>query len=114
MGRAELLSDRKFTETSAVVAARVAQARDRAAHRLRGTPWHLNAEVPGSELRRTFAPGRDALKPLDRAMDIGEISARGVDKVVRVAWSLADLAGKDRPTIDECGYALGLWLGVVK
>jgi magnesium chelatase family protein len=114
VGRAELLSDRKFTETSAVVAARVAQARDRAARRLRDTPWHLNAEVPGSELRRTFAPGRDALKPLDRAMDIGEISARGVDKVVRVAWSLADLAGKDRPTIDECGYALGLWLGVVK
>ena len=28
--------------------------------------------------------------------------------------TLADLAGKDRPTVDECGYALGLWLGVVK
>ena len=114
VGRAELLSDRKFTETSAVVAARVGQARDRAARRLRGTPWRLNAEVPGSELRRTFAPGRGALAPLERAMEIGEISARGVDKVVRVAWTLADLAGQDRPTIDECGYALGLWLGVVK
>jgi magnesium chelatase family protein len=97
-----------------VVAARVERARDRAARRLRGTPWRLNAEVPGSELRRTFAPGRDALAPLERAMEIGEISARGVDKVVRVAWTLADLAGQDRPTIDECGYALGLWLGVVK
>jgi magnesium chelatase family protein len=114
VGRAELLSDRKFTETSAVVAARVEQARNRAARRLRGTPWRLNAEVPGSELRRTFAPRRDALAPLERAMEIGEISARGVDKVVRVAWTLADLAAKDRPTIDECGYALGLWLGVVK
>jgi magnesium chelatase family protein len=114
VGRAELLSDRKFTETSAVVAARVERARDRAARRLRGTPWRLNAEVPGSELRRTFAPGRGALTPLERAMEIGEISARGVDKVVRVAWTLADLAGQDRPTIDECGYALGLWLGVVK
>jgi magnesium chelatase family protein len=114
VGRAELLSDRKFTETSAVVAPRVEQARDRAARRLRGTPWRLNAEVPGSELRRTFAPGRGALAPLERAMEIGEISARGVDKVVRVAWTLADLAGQDRPTIDECGYALGLWLGVVK
>jgi magnesium chelatase family protein len=114
VGRAELLSDRKFTDTSAVVAARVERARDRAARRLRGTPWRLNAEVPGSELRRTFAPGRGALAPLERAMEIGEISARGVDKVVRVAWTLADLAGQDRPTIDECGYALGLWLGVVK
>lgn len=114
VGRAELLSDRKFTETSAVVAARVEQARDRAARRLRGSPWRLNAEVPGSELRRAFAPRRGALAPLERAMEIGEISARGVDKVVRVAWTLADLAGQDRPTIDECGYALGLWLGVVK
>src|SRR5579875_153101 len=114
VGRAELLSDRKFAEISAAVAARVAQARDRAAHRLAGTPWRLNAEVPGSELRRTYAPRRDALKPLERAMELGEISARGVDKVVRVSWTLADLAGKDRPALDECGYALSLWLGVVR
>jgi magnesium chelatase family protein len=114
VGRAELLNDRKFTETSAAVAARVAQARDRAAQRLDGTPWRLNAEVPGSELRRSYPPSRGALAPLERAMELGEISARGVDKVVRVSWTLADLAGRDRPTIDECGYALGLWLGVVK
>jgi magnesium chelatase family protein len=114
VGRAELLNDRKFTETSAAVAARVAQARDRAAHRLAGTPWRLNAEVPGSELRRSYPPGRGALAPLERAMELGEISARGVDKVVRVSWTLADLAGRERPTIDECGYALGLWLGVVR
>ena len=47
-------------------------------------------------------------------MELGEISARGVDKVIRVSWTLADLAGQDRPTVDECGYALGLWLGVVR
>jgi magnesium chelatase family protein len=47
-------------------------------------------------------------------MELGEVSARGVDKVVRVAWTLADLAGKPRPTIDECGYALGLWLGAAR
>jgi magnesium chelatase family protein len=113
VGRVELLSDRKFTETSAVVAARVEQARDRAGHRLRGTPWRVNAEIPGSELRRSYPPCHGATAPLERAMELGEISARGVDKVVRVAWTLADLAGKERPTIDECGYALGLWLGVV-
>ena len=112
VGRAELLSDRKFTETSAVVAARVEEARRRAAHRLRGTPWRLNAEIPGSELRRSHAPGHDAMAPLERALELGEISARGVHKVVRVAWTLADLAGRPRPTVDECGYALGLWLGV--
>jgi magnesium chelatase family protein len=45
-------------------------------------------------------------------MDLGEISARGVDRVIRVAWTLADLAGVARPTVDETSYALGLWLGV--
>jgi magnesium chelatase family protein len=114
VGRAELLSDRKFAESSATVAARVAQARERAARRFRGTPWRVNAAVPGSELRRSFAPVRSAMAPLERAMEIGEVSARGIDKIVRVSWTLSDLAGKDRPTIDECGYALGLWLGVVK
>src|SRR5450631_2488931 len=114
VGRAELLNDRRFAETSATVAARVAQARHRAARRLVGTPWRVNAEVPGSELRRSYAPGRDALAPVERAMELGEISARGLHKIVRVSWTLADLAGKDRPTVDECGYALGLWLGVVK
>jgi magnesium chelatase family protein len=54
------------------------------------------------------------MAPLERAMEIGEVSARGLDKIVRVSWTLCDLAGKDRPTLDECGYALGLWLGVVK
>jgi magnesium chelatase family protein len=114
VGRAELLSDRKLAERSVTVAARVAQARDRAAHRFRGTPWRLNAEVPGAELRRTFAPVRSAMAPLERALEIGEVSARGIDKIIRVSWTLSDLAGKERPTIDECGYALGLWLGVVK
>lgn len=114
VGRAELLSDRKFAESSATVASRVAQARERAARRFRGTPWRLNAEVPGSELRRSYAPSRSAMAPLERAMEIGEVSARGIDKIVRVSWTLSDLAGKDRPARDECGYALGLWLGVVK
>jgi magnesium chelatase family protein len=112
VGRAELLSDRVFAETSPVVLARVEAARDRAAARLRGTPWRQNADIPGSELRRAFVPVPGALVPLERAMDLGEISARGVDRVIRVAWTLADLAGVARPTADETSYALGLWLGV--
>jgi magnesium chelatase family protein len=95
-----------------VVAKRVEAARDRAAARLRHSPWRLNAEIPGRDLRRSFAPGPGALAPLERAMDLGEISARGVDRVIRVAWTLADLAGVTRPTVDEISYALGLWLGV--
>ena len=45
-------------------------------------------------------------------MDSGQISTRGVDRVIRVAWTLADIAGIGRPTSNETSYALGLWLGV--
>jgi magnesium chelatase family protein len=112
VGRAELLNDRRFAEPSPVVAARVAAARERTAARLKDTPWRLNAEVPGSELRQAFRPSPSALAPLEQAMDRGQISARGVDRVIRVAWTLADLAGIARPTAKETSYALGLWLGV--
>jgi magnesium chelatase family protein len=114
VGRAELLSDRKFTEPSSVVAERVAAARQRMARRLRDTGWRLNAEIPGRELRRQYAPAPGALRPLERAMDLGEISARGVDRVIRLAWTVADLGGVPRPTAAEISYALGLWLGVTQ
>ncbi len=109
--RAELLSDRNLTEPSSVVATRVREARERAGARLAGTPWRLNAQIPGSELRRRFAPEAGALAPLERAMDLGQISARGADRVLRLSWTLADLAGIPRPRAPEVGYALGLWLG---
>src|SRR5258707_2618178 len=109
--RTELLSDRAFTEPSSVVAERVLAARLRAAARLAGTPWRLNAQVPGSELRRGVAPARGALAPLERAMDLGRSSARGADRVIRLSWTLTDLAGLHSPGSSEVGYALGLWLG---
>jgi magnesium chelatase family protein len=112
VSRAELLSDSKLTEPSSVVAERVAAARQRMAHRLRGSGWRLNAEIPGRELRRRYAPALGALVPLERAMDLGEISARGVDRVIRLSWTVADLGGVARPTVSEISYALGLWLGV--
>ena len=41
----------------------------------------------------------------------GDLSARGVDKVLRVAWTVADLRGGDAPTAADVGEALGLRLG---
>ena len=114
VNRREMLYDRKHAEPSAIVAHRVAAARDRASRRLAGTPWRLNAEIPGAELRRSFAPEHGALKSLERAMELGQVSARGADKIVRVAWSVADLAGKSRPGSGEVDFAIGLWLGVAR
>ena len=114
LGRKELMNDRGMAEPSTVVAARVAAARDRTARRLAGTGWRVNADVPGSQLRRHWPPAPGALTVVERALEHGSISARGVIKVIRVAWTMADLAAKTRPGRDECHSALGLWLGVTQ
>nr|WP_256863334.1 ATP-binding protein [Microbispora sp. GKU 823] len=110
--RAELLADRHFVETSATVAERVRLARERASTRLAGTPWRTNAEVSSSALHRDFRLPDAAMAPLHRGLDVGTLSARGLDRVLRVSWTLADLAGKDRPGQTETSAALALWLGV--
>ena len=100
------------SDPDAQSSARVAAARDRAHHRLRDTPWTHNADIPGTELRRSYPPSPEALAPVTRAVDLGEISVRAARQVVRVAWTLADLAGTDRPGAQECGQALAFCLGV--
>jgi magnesium chelatase family protein len=109
--RAELLADRRFAEPSAVVADRVRLARERAAKRLAGTPWQSNAEVSSAALHNEFAPPGGALAPLHRGLDLGTLSTRGLDRILRVSWTLADLAGKDRPGEPETSAALAMWLG---
>ena len=93
-------------EASAQVAGRVRDARAAAALRLTGTGWRTNAQVSGSWLRDRLGPGRALMVDLDRALDRGTLSLRGVDRVLRVAWTVADLAGRAAPTRADVGAAL--------
>jgi magnesium chelatase family protein len=99
-------------ESTATVAERILTARHRALHRLTGTPWTLNAQVPSRALRREFRVEDAAVRILERALDGGWLSARGMDRVLRVSWSVSDLAGKARPGPSEVGAALALRSGV--
>ncbi|WP_440104537.1 YifB family Mg chelatase-like AAA ATPase [Streptosporangium sp. H16] len=109
--RRELLADRRFIESSGVVAERVRLARERAARRFANTPWRCNAEVPARALHTEYRPPPTAMSPLLGHLDSGRLSARGLDRIIKVAWTLADLAGKERPELHETNSALGLWLG---
>lgn len=93
-------------ESSARVRHRVAQARETAAARWRPHGFRTNAEVSGTLLRRKFRPSSQAMDPLRRAVDRGLLSIRGLDRTLRVAWSLADLAGRTSPGPDEVAAAL--------
>lgn len=110
--RAELMADRHFAEPSNVVAERVLLARERAARRLAGTPWRNNAEVAPAALHKEFRLTDRAMASLHRGLDLGTLSARGLDRILRVSWTLADMSGKDRPGEQETSTALAMWLGV--
>ncbi|BDH56856.1 YifB family Mg chelatase-like AAA ATPase [Tsukamurella sp. PLM1] len=93
-------------EPTAVVRARVRNAREAAAARWAAEGWLTNSEVPGVVLRRRFRLPAQALRPLELFLRTGQITARGADRCLRVAWTVADLQGLDRPGEAEVTQAL--------
>ena len=98
-------------ESSAVVRERVTAARRRQAERYAGTDWRLNADVPGPELLKHWPVTAEAARFVrDRVTD-GVLTQRGGTRVHRVAWTVADLRGLDRPGLDEVDVAIRLRSG---
>ena len=100
-------------ESTAAVRERVAQARGAAAERWRRHGFATNAEVTGSVLRRKYRLDSTAMAPLKTALERGVLSIRGVDRSLRVAWTLADLAGRTTPSVDDVAVALSFRQGEV-
>jgi magnesium chelatase family protein len=109
---AQLMVDSEPAEPSATVAARVARARAAAATRWAPDGWRTNAEVPGPTLRRApwRLPARDTAV-LHGALDKGVLSARGYDRCLRLAWTVADLDGRERPSEGDVCEAYQLRMG---
>lgn len=104
----ELQAHQSGGVTSAEAKARVAAARAAASERFGTQGWTRNSEVPGSALRSQWRLAASATGALDRALERGVLTLRGYDRVLRVAWSLADLAGKTSPDRADIGQALYL------
>jgi magnesium chelatase family protein len=98
--------------TTAEAAARVAAARSRAAHRLAGSGWSAMGHVPGPWLRRNLPLDPALLRPLEEAVERGLLTMRGMDRAVRVAWTVSHLEGTDSPTRSHIGLALALRKGI--
>ncbi len=95
-------------EPSAVVAARVRVARAAAGERLRRWGIGTNSLVPGSVLRNELRLGPATVAGLNRATESLRLSARGYDRVLRLAWSIADLNSHACPTAADVEVALQL------
>jgi magnesium chelatase family protein len=112
LSAAQLMTAAAPAESSAVVAERVAKARAAAAARWSADGWRLNAEVPGPYLRRPpwRLPAADTAL-LRQSLDRGVLSARGFDRVLRAAWTIADLDGRDHPDRADVDEAAQLRMG---
>src|SRR6266704_399369 len=109
---AHLLQVASQGEPSVVVAERVAKARAAAVARWAAHGWATNAEVPGPVLRRPpWRLPRTSTVELGRWVDRGALSARGFDRVLRIAWTVADLDGRPGPDAGDVAEALGMRMG---
>lgn len=93
-------------ESSADIRLRVTAARGAAIERWRDHGWRTNSEVPGSALRQQFRLPPKALRPVEMCVREGRVTTRGVDRALRVAWTLTDLRGGDVPTETDVAQAL--------
>lgn len=83
-------------EGSAEVAVRVANARSVQTARLHGTRMRSNAELEGEALDQHATPDEAGLQLLMQAAETMRLSARGYTRILRVARTIADLAGAER------------------
>ena len=115
VSRRDMLYDRKFAEPSAVVAQRVAAARERCAARLAGTPWRVNAEVPGTGA----APRRSRRGQRRSRPWTGRWSSARSPPAARTRSSASPGPWPTWPArtsrdADQVNLAIGLWLGVAQ
>ena len=89
------INDSAAAESSAAVAARVAKARLIQLERYRGSGKHCNAQLTNAEIRRWCTPGPEASRILDLAAGSLQLSMRAYTRILKVARTIADLAGED-------------------
>lgn len=95
----------RAADTTAMVRERVAAARSRARHR---EGPELNARIPARALQARYSPTDEAADFLRRIGEESRWSRRAMDRVLRVAWTIADLSGVARPGVGEIQRAVAL------
>ena len=93
---------------SSAIRDEVVAARERQEVRLAGTGFACNAHMDAALLRRHARLDEDGEALLRDTYERQELSARGHERIVKVARTVADLAGSDRVRVEHLGTAIGL------
>ena len=91
----EKLADKRQVENSKTIRARVQAARERQLERFQGTKLTCNAEMGPAEVREFCQPDASGEKLLKAAVQQLHLSARAYHRVLRLARTIADLAGSE-------------------
>lgn len=102
----EALRSKQRGEDSATVRARVVAARALQARRNRRHGATVNADLPCRALEAVCGPTRQAQRALDGALRDMALSARAHDRILKVARTLADLAGRDTIDVPDIAEAV--------
>jgi magnesium chelatase family protein len=98
-------------ESSLEVRARVTAARERQRERFAGRRWRLNSQIPSAALVNDWPLPDSARRLLDKQLYEGHLSRRGAVRAHRLAWTVADVRGGDRPDDQDVESALRLRTG---
>jgi magnesium chelatase family protein len=93
-------------EPSSTIRRRVVTARERQQRHLTGTTLTCNAEIPGNAIRRYCALDEAAMRLLAHASAKRQFSARALDRIARVARTIADLASADAICAEHVAEAI--------
>lgn len=102
----EELSSRAAGESSAQIKARVNQARERQRKRFGPNGPRCNARMGPGELARYCQLGKDGVALMEQAYEKLALTARSYDRVLRVARTVADLAGAEEIGVTHLAEAL--------
>jgi magnesium chelatase family protein len=102
----EKLSDMRLGEPSAVVRARVEAARQRQRERFAGSSSHSNADMGVAEVRKFCELDSESRALIKSAMSQMQLTARGYHRILKLARTIADLAGAEHVAPNHLAEAL--------
>ncbi len=102
------MSDNTPGESSEAMRERVLRAREFAGRRFAGNFFRPNGALSPAETREMCTPDASGLAVMKMAMEKMGLSARGYDRLLRVARTIADLAGSEAVTGAHVAEAIQL------
>ncbi len=110
----EEMASARPVESSGDIAGRVGCARTRQASRLAAAGIFCNAQMNHRQLKEKCDVGSDAQNLLQQAFEKMKLNARSYDRIIKVAQTIADLAGQDRIAAEHMAEALQLRLAIAE